>query len=404
MIKKTIHRLLRRRHFWREIGFDELSELYASMFLRSLSTSLIGIFVPIFLYKQGISLEGVCLYYVVFFAFRIAIDIIAAFVVGRIGPKHTIVLSTIFTIINLMMLMTLKTLHWPLVLVSLTNAIATSLFFIAFHTDFSKVKDALHGGKELGYLLTMQNIGGVLGPLVGGIIATVYDVRYTIFIAISLLAFSLVPLFTTNEAVRLHQHITFKGFVWRPHARAFVSYACFGTENIVCTLIWPLFVSLVVFTSGTYAKLGAVTALSTGLTLLFINFIGRSVDKKQDRLLMRCGVAVNIVLHLLRTAVTSSLGVIGVNSVNDPISSMYRMPYIKHYYDFSDSVPGYRIVYIALSEAASQVGKMLMWLGIAVAMHFVPFTTAVRGAFVVAACISLGILLQPRKVNDTLEA
>ncbi len=43
MLKKIVYSLLRHRHFWREVGFDELSELYVSMMFRGLSISLPGI-------------------------------------------------------------------------------------------------------------------------------------------------------------------------------------------------------------------------------------------------------------------------------------------------------------------------------------------------------------------------
>ena len=67
MIQKTITKLLKHRHFWRDVGFDELSELYACMLLRSLATGLIGLFVPVYLYKNGYSLQSIFVFYIIFF-------------------------------------------------------------------------------------------------------------------------------------------------------------------------------------------------------------------------------------------------------------------------------------------------------------------------------------------------
>ena len=86
MLQKLINSVLRPRHFWRNVGFDELSELYASMLLRSLALSLIGLFVPIYLYKLGYSITDILGFFTVFFLIRIPVDIVVAFIVGRIGP------------------------------------------------------------------------------------------------------------------------------------------------------------------------------------------------------------------------------------------------------------------------------------------------------------------------------
>jgi hypothetical protein len=78
MLQKAIHKILKPRHFWRDIGFNELSELYTSMLIRSLATSLIGLFVPIYLYKLGYSVRSIFLFFIIFFSVRIFCDIASA--------------------------------------------------------------------------------------------------------------------------------------------------------------------------------------------------------------------------------------------------------------------------------------------------------------------------------------
>ena len=140
MIQKILKTLLKKRHFWRTVGFDELSDLYASMLIRSLALSLVGIFVPIYLYKLGYSVQSILGYYAVFFMSRVVVDILVAFIVARIGPKHTIACSTLGNIFYLSMLLSMQELGWPLPLLAVIGTITNSLFFVAFHTDFSKIK------------------------------------------------------------------------------------------------------------------------------------------------------------------------------------------------------------------------------------------------------------------------
>jgi hypothetical protein len=400
MVEKIIHKVLAHRHFWRDISFNELSELYASMLLRTLALSLIGLFIPIYLYLQGYSVRDVFLYYFILYAVRALLDICSAFIVGRIGPKHTIGLSTVVSIVHLVMLLTLKELGWPLPVLALLNAAAASLFFVAFHTDFSKIKDSKHGGKEIGYMTMIEKLGGVLGPLVGGALATFLDARYTIIVAISVLLVSLVPLLMTNEVVKVHQHITFRGFPWRSQTKQLISYSCNNTENIICLLLWNFYLALVVFKTGTYAKIGAITALTTALSFFFARYIGKHVDSKNGQKLLRVGVVSNSLVHVMRLFVGAPLAAFGVNAINEPITMCYRMPYAKNYYDTADTLPGYRIAFIALNEATSAFTRSLLWLTLLIASYHVSEITAIKGAFIAAAFLSLGIAMQPKPRNN----
>lgn len=400
MIQKMINSLLQPRHFWRTADFDELSEIYTSILLRSLATSVIGLFIPVFLHGIGFSVRTIFAFYIVFFLARIIIDPLSALVVGRIGPKHTIALSTISNIIVLLLLLTMQDLGWPLFFIAVIFSLTNSLFFIAFHTDFSKIKHTQHGGKELGYVTILEKLGGIVGPLIGGLIASIWSPNYTIVLSIVLFLFSLVPLFLTNEPVKVHQKITLKGFKVASHAREIVSYACLSGENVISILLWNFYLSLAIFITNPYAKIGAVVGISTAVSLITVQFVGRRVDAKKGRILMRRGAGMNSLIHLSRLLVVTPLGVLFVNVLNDPVTVTYRMPFVKQFYDFSDQVPGYRIAYIAINEMFGNILKACVWIGLYITSAHVTELTAIKGAFVCAAILSLGIVLQPKRVNN----
>ncbi|HPR09998.1 MAG TPA: hypothetical protein PLJ04_00275, partial [Candidatus Saccharibacteria bacterium] len=156
MIQKIINILFKKRHFWRNVGFDELSELYTSEFLRSLAMSLIGIFVPIYLYKLGYSLTDIFGMQVIWAAIRPPLSYMAAKSVAIFGPKHTMVLASIVQIVYLATLMSMQSAQWPLALLAVLGSLSYTLFNIAIQVDFSKVKHTEHGGKELGFLTIFE--------------------------------------------------------------------------------------------------------------------------------------------------------------------------------------------------------------------------------------------------------
>lgn len=394
MVNKAIKKILRKRHFWRTIGFDELSELYASQFMRALGMSIIGIFVPIYMLKIGYSVQSIFAMFLMWVSFKPLVIYIIAKTIARLGPKHGIALGTIFTIIYLSALLSIQELNWPLVLISFLGSLAYSMFGISFEVDFSKIKHTEHGGKELGYLQIFERVGAIAGPIIGGLLATFFDPRYTIAAAILVLCGSLIPIFMSAEPVTTHQHLKLKGFPLRRYRRDFISSMFLGMENTISIIIWPMFIALTIFTTKTFAALGFLSAASTVVALLTVMIIGKTIDKRHGGRLLNIGVIFNSILHLFRPFVTTGLQALGVNLFNEPVTAAYRMPYIKGRMDASDSVPGYRIVYLAITDLSYATGNFIFWLFAYSMCLVVNELTVMKLCFVLGAFASLGIMTQ----------
>lgn len=394
MLQKFINSILRPRHFWRTVGFDELSEIYTSMFLRSFALSIIAIFVPIYLYKIGFGLSSIFFMYTIWFIARIFYDYVTTKIIGAFGPKHTMAFATVLHIVFLSMLMTIKDLHWPLFLLALVGSAATTMFLLAFEVDFSKIKHTEHGGKELGYEQIFERVGAVAGPLIGGLVATFFEPRYTIALAIIVLCGSLIPIFMTAEPTHVHKRLILKGFPFRRHKRDFASSIAFGAENTVSVIAWPIFISVVFLTKDTFAKLGLLMSISTAVALLATYAIGKLVDEHKGGLLLKFGVIGNSILHLFRPFITGVGQILGVNIVNEPLTVCYRLPYMKGRFDAADQVVGYRALYFMINDMFTSFGNLLLWAFMWIASLAVNPVWSLRASFIMAAIFSLAILLQ----------
>lgn len=394
MFQKIMHSFVRPRHPWRTIKFDELAEIYASMTLRTLGFSMIGIFIPIFLYKSGVSLESIFSFYLFFFVSRIPVDFCSAFLVGRIGPKHAIGISTLIHIAFLFLLLTFNSNNWSLFLMSGVFSASNGLFFVAYHTDFSKIKDSKHGGKELGYLYIFDRLGGVIGPLIGGILATFIDPRATIGIAILILLASQIPLLVSSEPVRTHQNITFRGFPWARFKYDYIAMGAFNIDRVATIVTWPLLIALTVFTDDTYAKVGFLVSISTIASILLARWFGRMVDGGKGLELLRVGTWTNLLVHILRPFMLTPAGVVGVSMVNEPVTLAYNIPIVKGFYDQTDTIEGYRIVYISFAEMVLAAFKALYWLALLVFSQFYDPLSVLAWSFIAVGVISAGALFQ----------
>ena len=394
MLRKFLKRFVPQTHYWRNLGFDELAEIYASQLLRSLALSLVNVFVPVYLYSIGYNLSQIFLFFFSWFVARLFFTPMAAFVIARIGPKHSILLSQIIQILYLSMLMSLKTLNWSLYGVAMVGSAALSLFWVAFHTDLSKVRHPDHAGKELSYVNVFERVGAIIGPLVGGLIANFFDPRYTIFLALVTMVLSSLPLLATKEPVRLKQKITFRGFPYKTNFRTSLASTAYDLDTQSCQIVWPLFVSIAVFGDNVFGKLGLMTALSVALGLIFTHTIGRLIDDKKGGELFRFSALSNAVVYLFRPFVGSLSSVFAINFINDPVTTGMRMPYLKGYHDEAENHEGYRIVFFAVNELVSSLFRAVFWAILFLLSQNLPAIVVMRWHFLGMSVLVLLIFAQ----------
>lgn len=394
MLQKFLHKLIRRRHPWRDMQFEELAEIYTSMSLRSFGFSVIGIFVPIYLYGNGVDLQGILLYFTIFFALRIPVSFVVGYIIGRIGPKHTIALSTVMVIVFLGMLLSYSSVGWPLFILAFVFNLSNNLFFIAYHADFSKIKDQQNGGKELGWLLIFERIGNALGPVVGGLLGSLWAPEATLVFAIGTLILSLIPLFLTNEQVKLHQKVSYKGFSPWKYRRDFVSISSFGVQNVSVTWLWPLLVAVFIFTEGTYAKVGAVIGVTMAVSIFSARMFGSLIDSKKGALLLKYGVAMSFIIDFAKAATTTASGAIVLSAVGEPIVLAYRMPLTKGLYDVADGGDNFRIVYLVWAEVIAGLFKTVFCGALLIAAFFYDPVSVLRASYIFAPFIGLIMLTQ----------
>lgn len=396
MLNKIVHTIWKPKHPWRQMQFDELSELYISMLFRGLAISMTGLFVPIYMIKLGYSAGS--FFYVVacYFTARFFIfDIAAAYTVARIGPKHSMLIGYILLACNTSMFLTIETINWPLWLLGVVWGGSMSYFIIPFHVDFSKVKHSIHGGKELSYVQIMEKAGAALGPVIGGLIATYLGAQYLFLLATLMIVFGIIPLFATREPTKVRQHISLYGLPFRRLKRDYFSVAAYGIENTLSISLWPVFIALFVFVDSTvYTKVGFLSTVAIISGILAAYAIGKTIDNKKGRALLRVSAITNSLIHLIRPFITTFSGAFMVTVSNDVVTTGYRMPYQKGWYDAADDLPGYRIAYIASVEWFSSLFKGLAWWFLLLITAFFSDYTVVCIGFFIASIASLLIMTE----------
>lgn len=399
---RLIHRLLARHHFWRQVDFPELAELYAARILRSTAVSMVTIFVSIYMFQNGYNVLFIAVFFAVYFSYRALLAMPLAYVVGYIGPKHGTLYSNLLYVPALIALAALPDIGFPaLVMYAFFQGLSMTLYMVSYLVDFSKVKHTDHAGKEIGFMQIMDRIGTTLSPLLGGLLAFMFGPQVTIMAAMFFFAVAAIPLFFTPEPVQVKQRVSLSGGLALHTRRGAFSYLGVGIDHGASNFLWPLFLVLVIFTSGdnsVYVQVGLMASVAVVAAFVAAKVYGMLIDRARGRQLMEISVFLNSGLHLARLFVTTPAGVVAFNIANEAATAGYNMPYAKGMLDSADQSEENRVGYIAFTEFFSCFGVTLI-MAVAAAFVFVlGDIEGLRAQYVAASALTLMILLHGFRV------
>jgi hypothetical protein len=363
MIQTIIHILLKRRHFWRYADFGEIAELYASRIMRILAQQMIGLFIMLYLYQKGYSLVFIALFIMINFIYRALMAYPSALFIAKFGPKHGMLLANLLYIPALVCF-TLVPQYGvgAIIAFGAFQSLSMVMYDVAYLVDFSKVKHINHAGKEIGYMQILEQIAACAAPFIGGFVAYLISPEATMGVSAIFFAIAAVPLFKTREPVRLNQKLSYKGFPWKQTRRTIVAETAVGFDNAASLGIWTLFVAIVVFAGSSndiYLKIGALTSITVATSFVAAYWGGRIIDWRHGGDLLRVATLADAAIHLFRAFVTTPIGVAAVNITNQVATTGYAMAFMRGIFDTADDAKGFRIAYLCLVAAATNVGNVL---------------------------------------------
>lgn len=392
MLRRAVHKILLRRHFWRYATFSEIAELYASRLLRILAFNMSAALTSIFLYQQGYSIFLIGLFWAAFYGLKMLLAVPSAFVVAKFGPKHSILYSNLLFIPALVAL-SLSSTHgaWLLFVMVGFQAVSSVLYNIAYAVDFSKVKSSEHAGKEIAYMNIIEKVTGGLSPLVGGLLAFVAGPEVVLLITAAIFAAAALPLLQTGEPITINQKLKFKGFPWRMLWRTSGANLAFGYDVFASGTVWSLFIAIAILgvtSDEIYAVTGVLHSVVLVAALGASYAFGRLIDNRRGRDLMQIAAIVNSLAHFARPFIGSPVAIAGLNVVNEAARTGYGMAYTRGVFDNAD-LSGRRVAYIGLTESITNFGATLSALVLAGLALMLTEVEAMEYYFYIAAGIVL---------------
>src|SRR3989338_2227438 len=285
---------------------SEVNEIFIHRIIDAFAFGLVGVFVPIYLFNIGYSLNDVFLYLALTFLFYSIFAGPALKLAEKIGIKHTVTLSQVMLVALFLLLRQVQSPVIPVFFLAAFTGLIKMLYWMPLNTDFAVATHPGHTGKETAMLHMFPQIAAIAAPLIGGVLITYLGFEMLFLVGAVLILASVWPLFITKErfeAIRMKKTDVFS-------KRNFPLFNIFLANGFffAAYLLWPFYVYITV---PDYVFTGIITALVGLSTALVIYFVGRFEDRIGVRPILRIGGAANFVLWISVLFVDSRLGLGG---------------------------------------------------------------------------------------------
>ncbi|MBI4437380.1 MFS transporter [Candidatus Uhrbacteria bacterium] len=371
-----------------------LPALASNRLLSFAASSIVGVFLPIFLYEFfDLSVTAVLLWYAVNFAVKFPFQVWAAQIFSRTGLVASMVLGTLGIMLfywTFYLLDAGSQLNpYLLMALGIVGLMVVSCFYWApFHIDYAQLGPKQARGAYLARLYALQQIILVAAPVLAGWVIVTQGFRVNFFLGLVIAGASIVPLFFL-PTVKVKYEFGF----WESFQKLFgkrfrpmtVSMVAYGAENIVGVVVWPIF--LYAIFQGAYLEIGAFAAAIVVIGLVLELFVGRETDRFSPAKLIKYGAGIYALGWVWKGLVETVVGVFAASTFHNVGAILLRTPVDTLMYEQAADSGHYIDEYTVLREIALGIGRVLMLLFlVAVTSVF-----SIGASFFVAAIVSLGV-------------
>lgn len=363
----------------------QMKELYYFSLLFSFASAMVTIFEPIFFYRQAFSLSAIALYYAVHYVSYALLLPLGGRFATRFGLEKSLMLCLPVYVFYLALLATLPT-HRELFWIAPFFLSAHKIFYWpALHAALARAGNKQNRGTELSWFSLLRYGFGILGPLVGGFIATYADFPTLFIVAAAAILGSAWPLLRTKETIRFNPFPY--SAPWRiilAHRHRGMVLAMMGMgENLIDLVYWPIFMFIVL---GSVDKVGIVSAITVSVMVLISFAIGELTDRYSRRTVLRMSIPFMMLSYALRPFAFTPLRLLGSDLFNKMAYIGVNLPMVYRLYEAATKAGSVR--YATAFELSLAITKAITAFGLAILFaHVLPYT-GFTVAFLWAAAVS----------------
>ncbi len=323
---------------------DGVHALYVNGMLRSMVFALVGIFTPIFIYREiysatnliWISVAAVAAFYLIIRMVVLLIAIPASALIARIGFRRSILVSAVCLAIYLISLKLAPMNLWYFVVAAICGGLNIPMYWIARGSVISQDGNKSQIGHQMGWMLTIEQIVSMLGPITAALIIVQWGFSTLYSMGFVVLCLSVVPLWHMHG----HTHIngaSWRGFIyWTRDRRYFhqaVGIAAKAVDDYVIANMWPLAIMLMGWHATALGGLfSAVSIVAIIVRILTVKLFDkwRKRGDYSDEAVFGVAATMSSIVWVVRMFIVSAKSILSVDLIGAIFGTLYSSMFIDY--------------------------------------------------------------------------
>ena len=317
------------------MDYKEIKLFYASNSIFSFANSIIGIFIPLYLFEKGYSLSAIILFFAITQFSRLIFLPISAWLSSVIGAKKIIGLSFVGSIIFYLILDKIDYLSNGFYLSALMYGMVLAFYFLPFFVHLSKMSPDNNRGKIMGKLNIYSAIAGASGPVLGGIIISRYGFSVGFSMVIILLIPAIFLLLLTPEISKIRK-INFRIINIKKIYPDLIANGFLNFQLFLSSVVWSIFIFLII---SEYDKIGLIQTVSLFVSIAVFYILGIWVDKFDRKKVLMWTSSISVFADLIRVFANSFASVLFLNTSSVAFEKAKKMAWETKIQEHMDKEP-----------------------------------------------------------------
>ncbi len=370
--------------FSRRVLTSEMGQLCANAALLQFASSLVAVFIPIYLVESGFSLTQALLFFALHFGASGLLSPLAAAVGARLGFKRTILLHTPLRVLYLLWLGVLPAHHGHFYWLAVFAAVVGTFYWIPLHSLFARASHDGCRGNDVGRFTTIMKVATIAGPILGGAAIVLLGYGTLFAIAAALIVFSAVPLFFTKD-VKCCEPVSLRRMASSAPKRFVAAFTAEGALSAASPIVWPLFIFAVL---GSEFTVGSVATISGVGIAVFTLYTGVLSDRVKKTTLLHIGGLLWAATWFMRPLALDLAALLAVGLLDGLVGVLVAVPFGALFY--SQAMKAAPDEFIVLREMCLGVGRVAYLLAL---VALLPLVNAFTAGFVLAGMAALVFVL-----------
>jgi MFS family permease len=201
------------------------------------------------------------------------------------------------------------------------------------HSLFARFSSKKKGDSQVGTLLSLKSASSMLAPLIGGIITLKFGFEALFIIAIVILIIPIVILLNSRD---IHPHINFSfkdlRLFFKKHRKHFLSIMLDSFGSFAETILWPLFVFLILKDTMSVGIVGSLIGVGT---IIFTLLLSKIIAKHNHFLVMKVASFMIAATWIFKYFANEQFSIFLISLFAGLFAIMFSIPLVSHTYQIA---------------------------------------------------------------------